>query len=103
MANFGLIGLIVVCITLVVWVRNAGSIAPWAVALLIGSNGIAYLLVFPVSLIWWSAIACDLTLSISSSEISDNSPARARLFSYTLVCRYCVAPAASTSIRRMRA
>jgi len=81
MANFGLIGLIVVCITLVVWVRNAGSIAPWAVALLIGSNGIAYLLVFPVSLIWWSAIACDLTLSISSSEISDNSPARARLFS----------------------
>jgi hypothetical protein len=69
MANFGLIGLIVVGITVVVWVMKAGSLAPWAVALLIGSNGIAYLLVFPVSLIWWSAIACNLSLSASWSGI----------------------------------
>src|SRR6185503_18414439 len=63
MANFGLIGLIAVGSTAVIWVMKAGSLASWAVALLIGSNGIAYLLVFPVNLIWWSAIACNLSLS----------------------------------------
>lgn len=65
MANFGLIGLAVVSITVIVWVMKSGSLAPWAVALLIGSNGIAYLLTFPVSLIWWSAIACNLSLSVN--------------------------------------
>jgi hypothetical protein len=71
MANFGLIGLLVVGATVVLWAMKAGSLSLWAVALLIGSNGIAYLLVFPVNLIWWSAIACNLSLSINSTRRFD--------------------------------
>ncbi len=63
--NFGWIGFSVVGSVLLLWLyyslRGAArwrhSIAPWAIAVLIGSNGIAYLLTFPLNLIFWSTLA----------------------------------------------
>jgi hypothetical protein len=37
--------------------RWRNSIAPWMIAVLIGSNGIAYLLTFPLNLLYWSTLA----------------------------------------------
>ena len=64
LANFGWIGLMAVCGVIVFSayfaLRRASrwrySTGVWAVAVLIGSNGLAYLLTFPVSLIYWSLL-----------------------------------------------
>jgi hypothetical protein len=64
LANFGWIGLVTVVGVLVSWCyvafrhsdRLTNAIGIWSVAVLIGSNGIAYLLTFPINLIFWSML-----------------------------------------------
>jgi hypothetical protein len=63
--NFGLGGLTAVLAAIFVWFyqvfwkvrRWRSSLGAWGAGVLIGSNGIAYLLVFPLNLICWSALA----------------------------------------------
>lgn len=65
LANFGLTGLLAVVSIVLFWSYHAlwrvrrwrYSLGIWGVGVLIGSNGIAYLLVFPLSLIYWSALS----------------------------------------------
>ncbi len=64
LANFGWIGLFAVGGITVAWTYYAlrvkqwnKSIGAWLVGVLVGSNGIAYLLNFPLNLIYWSVIA----------------------------------------------
>lgn len=65
LANFGWIGLLTVVSVLVSWLylafrhsdRSTNAIGIWSAAMLIGSNGIAYLLTFPINLIFWSILA----------------------------------------------
>jgi hypothetical protein len=64
LANFGWIGLLAVLGVLGSWLyvafgrpgRWASPIGIWSIAILIGSNGIAYLLTFPINLIFWSML-----------------------------------------------
>jgi hypothetical protein len=49
--------------------RWASALGLWAVALLIGSNGIAYLLTFPINLIYWS-----FTAALVLSSFQTKSP-----------------------------
>lgn len=73
LVNLGLVGLAAVSLLLLTWFYQAtwknarwrASLGVWSVGVLVGSNGIAYLLVFPVSLIWWSALA----LAISGEAV----------------------------------
>lgn len=65
LVNFGWIGLLAIASVIISWtycaLRRARRwrypIGSWAAALLIGSNGIAYLLTFPLNLIYWSVLA----------------------------------------------
>lgn len=63
--NFGWIGLAVVVGVLASWLfyglrsarKCSDSLQAWYIAVLVGSSGIAYLLVFPVNIIYWSSLA----------------------------------------------
>lgn len=63
--NFGWLGLLAVVALVMLWSgmalsRSRGwrrSLGAWNAGVLIGSNGIAYLLVFPLNLIYWSTLA----------------------------------------------
>jgi hypothetical protein len=65
LANFGVVGLLVVIVLLAIWCRATFALnerwrrmlTAWNIGVLIGSNGIAYLLTFPLGLIFWSAAA----------------------------------------------
>lgn len=65
LANFGVVGLLVVTVLLATWCyagfalneRWRRTITAWNIGVLVGSNGIAYLLTFPVGLIFWSTTA----------------------------------------------
>lgn len=65
LANLGVIGLLTIIALLTVWCylgwgvqeRWRRTFTAWNVGVLIGSNGIAYLLTFPLGLIFWSALA----------------------------------------------
>jgi hypothetical protein len=65
LANFGVVGLAAVVVVMLAWFYQAlwkarrwrSSLGVWGLGLLVASNGIAYLLVFPLSLIYWSSLA----------------------------------------------
>lgn len=64
LVNFGWVGLFGVAVTIGLWTYYAlrssrwrSSVGAWSVGLLVGSNGIAYLLTFPLNLIYWCVIA----------------------------------------------
>ncbi len=65
LANFGWCGLFVTLSLVLLWSHYAlsynqrwrRSIGAWIFGLLVGSNGIAYLLVFPLNLIYWTAVS----------------------------------------------
>ena len=65
LANFGWCGLFAVVGALASWNfcalrrvhRGNRSLRAWSIGVLIGSNGIAYLLTFPLNLIYWSLLA----------------------------------------------
>ncbi len=64
LVNFGWMGLFSVIVTIGLWTYYAlrssrwrSSVGAWSVGLLVGSNGIAYLLTFPLNLIYWCVIA----------------------------------------------
>ncbi len=65
LANFGWCGLLAVVVALASWnyfaLRQAQQwnrfLCPWSIGVLIGSNGIAYLLTFPLNLVYWSLLA----------------------------------------------
>lgn len=65
LANFGVVGLLVVIGLAVLWLCSGARLherwrrswLAWNIGVLAGSNGIAYLLTFPLSLIFWSGLA----------------------------------------------
>jgi hypothetical protein len=65
LANFGWTGLFATVALVLLWSYYAlsrnqrwrRSIGTWNFGLLVGSNGIAYLLVFPLNLIYWSTVS----------------------------------------------
>lgn len=65
LVNFGLTGLLVVVGLSLLWSYHAlwrikrwrSSVGIWGAGFVIGSNGIAYLLTFPLSLLYWSLLA----------------------------------------------
>src|SRR6185437_16107566 len=65
LVNFGWTGFAIVVGLVVIWTYEAClhakdwryPIGAWIIALLIASNGIAYVLLFPVSLLFWSMLS----------------------------------------------
>jgi hypothetical protein len=88
LANFGVVGLLVITVLLVIWCRATFSLTErwqrmltaWNIGVLVGSNGIAYLLTFPLGLIFWSAAAFVLYAGQSTPVVRS---ARTRHFSPT--------------------
>ncbi|MGH9583013.1 MAG: hypothetical protein ACRD4O_08775 [Bryobacteraceae bacterium] len=86
LANFGLAGLMTVTVLALFWSyyalwrikRWSHSIGLWAAGFLVGSNGIAYLLTFPLSLIFWSALGLLLCTEMRDDE--DARTASANIF-----------------------
>jgi hypothetical protein len=80
LVNFGWTGLAAVIAVLLSWFYCAFwrakyrhySLGAWNVGVLLGSNGIAYLLTFPVSLIYWSLIA----LLVLANDFEEPLPRR---------------------------
>ncbi len=65
LVNFGWVGFLIVVFVIAIWTWEAClhakdwryPLGMWVVALLIASNGIAYVLLFPVSLLFWSVLS----------------------------------------------
>jgi hypothetical protein len=63
--NFGWLGFLIVVCLVILWVCEAlpytdryyRPIAAWLIGFLVASNGIAYVLLFPISLLFWSILA----------------------------------------------
>ncbi|MBV9036844.1 MAG: hypothetical protein JO182_20305 [Acidobacteriaceae bacterium] len=81
LANFGLTGLLAVVSIVLFWSYHAlwrirqwrYSLGIWGLGVLIGSNGIAYLLVFPLSLIYWSALSLLICAGESKTSIGQHN------------------------------
>jgi hypothetical protein len=76
LANFGLMGLLTVVSIVLLWSYYAlwrirqwrYSMGIWGIGVLVGSNGIAYLLLFPLSLIYWSALGLLICAGENTSQ-----------------------------------
>jgi hypothetical protein len=79
--NFGWAGLVQALVLIAVWTSQLffhgpewrRSIGLWCLGLLVGANGIAYLLTFPINLLYWSVLAL-IVYTAETSRGSESVP-----------------------------
>ena len=102
LANFGWVGLIAVVAILCSWTycalrRVRGweySVGTWTIGILLGSNGIAYILTFPLNLIYWSLVAL-----LVWTKQTERLFARSGIQTYSPLHQRPVSAASSTTLR----